>query len=72
MSELYISKMLTIEKVINGYHVFCRRKTANGSHMQTYVFNDYGALEEFAKTYFIVEDWSKKEEKKDDKEAVEC
>ena len=69
MSEPQINKNLTSEKVENGYHCFCRQKTG---HMLTYVFNDYGALEKFAKTYFIVEDWSKKEEKKDDKEAVEC
>ena len=63
MSESYINKTLTVEHVKNGYHVFCRQKTG---HMLTYVFNDYGALEKFAKTYFMIEDWTKKEEKKDD------
>ena len=61
MSESYINKMLTIEKVKNGYHVFCRQKTG---HMDTYVFNDYGGLEKFAKTYFEIEDWEKKEDAK--------
>ena len=60
MSESYINKLLTIEQVKNGYHVFCRTKTG---HMLTYVFNNYGDLEKFAKTYFEIEDWAKKEEK---------
>ena len=61
MSESRITKNLTSERVENGYHVYCRQKTG---HMLTYVFNTYGDLEKFAKTYFMIEDWSKKENDK--------